>query len=542
MASLKTLTINGTTYDVVPVVPADSITLLAKSWEGSGHKYSQVVEVPGVTPHTKVDLQPTSEQLEEFHYKILAFVTENNNGVITVSSIGDKPTNDYTIQITKTEIEGTGPIRGNTVGTTMPKPDWNQEDPRQADYILNKPYVSAPIVCEASGEIISVADSANAPLQGLTLYGKTVQNGTPTPSAPVPLESVGESIGVKVCGKNLIGDNRGLIERTDKGITYTPVFHTDGTLAYINVNGTATAKSYYYCTTDQGYHITMPKGATATVSGGTDKVQICFQDGVEYKQQLCDPVTSSNVKSTQALKYDRYGSFLLVQSGVTVNNEKICPQIEIGSTATAYEPYKPLQTMTATAEGGLHGIGEVKDEIDFARGVLIRRVQEVVLDGTENWQAQDKEFAINVSGSYPYSVASGSTVNCICSHYPSRTRNQLYNNQNVENYVGSAIANWFLRFVDNVNCNGDTEAFKALLAQQYANGTPVTVQYILVEEKTEQLSADELSAFAELHSNKPNTTAFNDSGAEMKLEYVADTKAYIDNKFNELALAILNNA
>ncbi len=33
-------------------------------------------------------------------------------------------------------------IRGNTVGTTMPRPDWNQTDPTKANYILNKPDLS----------------------------------------------------------------------------------------------------------------------------------------------------------------------------------------------------------------------------------------------------------------------------------------------------------------------------------------------------------------------------------------------------------------
>lgn len=32
-------------------------------------------------------------------------------------------------------------IRGNTVGTPMPRPDWNQTNPRAADYILNKPTI-----------------------------------------------------------------------------------------------------------------------------------------------------------------------------------------------------------------------------------------------------------------------------------------------------------------------------------------------------------------------------------------------------------------
>ena len=43
----------------------------------------------------------------------------------------------------------------------------------------------------------------------------------------------------------------------------------------------------------------------------------------------------------------------------------------------------------------------------------------------------------------------------------------------------------------------------------------------------------------ELHTYKPNTTITNDSGAKMSVEYVADTKAYIDNKFTELQSAIL---
>lgn len=30
-------------------------------------------------------------------------------------------------------------IKGNTVGTTSPRPNWNQTDPRKADYIENKP-------------------------------------------------------------------------------------------------------------------------------------------------------------------------------------------------------------------------------------------------------------------------------------------------------------------------------------------------------------------------------------------------------------------
>ena len=36
-------------------------------------------------------------------------------------------------------------IRGNTVGTTMPRANWDQEDPKKADYIKGKEAVDAAI-------------------------------------------------------------------------------------------------------------------------------------------------------------------------------------------------------------------------------------------------------------------------------------------------------------------------------------------------------------------------------------------------------------
>ena len=122
MGILKTLTINGTTYNVTNVVPASNVTLLASAWEGDGDDYSQVVIIPDVTTHTKVDFQLTKEQVVEFRSKDLAFFAENDGGTITVYAVGDKPKGDHTLQITKTEVNGTGKIRGDMVGTTI-KPE-----------------------------------------------------------------------------------------------------------------------------------------------------------------------------------------------------------------------------------------------------------------------------------------------------------------------------------------------------------------------------------------------------------------------------------
>ena len=77
-----------------------SVTLFANRWVGNASPYSQVVAVAGATAYSQVDLTPSIEQLSVFYQKDLAFVTENDGGVITVYALGDKPMNDYTIQVT----------------------------------------------------------------------------------------------------------------------------------------------------------------------------------------------------------------------------------------------------------------------------------------------------------------------------------------------------------------------------------------------------------------------------------------------------------
>lgn len=89
---------------VMPAAKISSATLLESAWEGSDPLHHQVVSIPGVTPYSKVDLLPSVEQLSIFHDKDLAFVTENEDGVVTVYALGDRPTRDYTMQVSITEV------------------------------------------------------------------------------------------------------------------------------------------------------------------------------------------------------------------------------------------------------------------------------------------------------------------------------------------------------------------------------------------------------------------------------------------------------
>ena len=87
-----------------PAAKISEVVLLASAWEGNNGHYSQVVAIDGVTEFSQVDLKPSDEQLALFRTKELALTAENEDGVVTVYAVGDKPANDYTMQVSITEV------------------------------------------------------------------------------------------------------------------------------------------------------------------------------------------------------------------------------------------------------------------------------------------------------------------------------------------------------------------------------------------------------------------------------------------------------
>lgn len=84
-----------------------TITLSAINWMGSVSPYSQTITIDGITSNSKIDLFPTASQIAQLQDDETTLVSENNNGTVIIYAIGGKPTIDYEIQITITNIERT---------------------------------------------------------------------------------------------------------------------------------------------------------------------------------------------------------------------------------------------------------------------------------------------------------------------------------------------------------------------------------------------------------------------------------------------------
>ena len=74
-----------------------------------------------------------------------------------------------------------------------------------------------------TGNPISVDDAFPAPLCGLTVYGKSTQDGTPTPDAPVPIVSTGDGGSITVTLSDGNGKTQTLTLPTPNGLPGIPV-------------------------------------------------------------------------------------------------------------------------------------------------------------------------------------------------------------------------------------------------------------------------------------------------------------------------------
>lgn len=411
--------------------------------------------------------------------------------------------------------------------------------------IVNDGTDAHPIVNSTRGEVITLNDSADRLLRGLKVFGKTEQNGIPTPEAPVPLESVGD-VAVTVAGKNLIPfpyyDG---MSKTINGVTFT--VNSDGS---VHAVGEATGDAYFYfCATSNPTPV--PSGYLTVSSGiGVDancRIQIDVYENGEYKSTIQTGASNSVTR-----KFDGNVTLGTVRIAIwegTTADHVFYPQLEVGSTETEWEPYKG-SILSITTPNGLPGIpvesggnytdstGKqwICDEVDFAGGKYIQRIGKLnvyeasVRDWGTGSTGHDFFIQMEKYDSNPYVMR---YIPALCNSLP------YHEDSPIDSFRIATTANsgWqgYARIAFRVPSDINTVA----LFKEYV-GENCEILYQLKDENPIPLTAEQLAAFAALHSNYPNTTVFNDKNAGMEVKYVADTKLYIDQKFAELSTALLN--
>ena len=343
-----------------------------------------------------------------------------------------------------------------------------------------------------TGNPLSVDDAFAAPLCGLAVYGRSTQDGTPTPDAPVPIVSAGDggSVAVKVTGKNRMPPNLKIHDVVEcfvkKNTPITLVFKGDlvsqgGTILFFDENNN---ENWFGIDAGKAeHHITYPVDVTKF-------------------QYLLSNMASENVCLTW------------------------------NASSPDYEPYRE-QLLTLPTPTGLPGIpvtsggsytdstGQqwVCDEVDLERGAKVQRVKSRRILSSE---VNDAILGVNSCYIIEQNIArpanNGQIGHLMCTHLERASWSSAVDKgaQGIcvisnQPYIGITIqgfksANEYKDFIDK---------------------NEVGIAYQLATPIEKPLTPDEIAAYKALTAYGPDTVVQAGDGAGIKLEYQRDVNIAI---------------
>lgn len=361
------------------------------------------------------------------------------------------------------------------------------------------------LVGSETGNPTSCDDAFAAPLCGLTVYGKSTQDGTPTPDAPVPIVSAGDSgsVAVRLTGANMLEGTKPGVKSTVYGITYT--IDENGVL----ITGTATNDFTILLHDDNKYRLT--HGIYyLTTKGLSPSAMLNFYFINKFNSDI------QNQKVTLSRDVE-FSLRLQITKGATLNTT-----VQVSLTRnkiTTYSPYRE-QLLTLPTPNGLPGIpvtsggnytdqnGQqwVCDEVDLERGVKVQRVYKVDVDGENSKFEQNGNYAnLSTRGIPIASYVGGQRIYAISTF---TSLPWYYNTKNGQ----------FLYLIAADISGQINESCKKQLGKvYYALATPIETP----------LTPAEIAAYKALISYAPDTVVQASDGAGVELEYQRDVNIAI---------------
>lgn len=490
----------------------------------------------------KAEGQKQTTAVQEAGTQAVSEVTEaKTTAVQAVTTEGDKQTKR---------------VEDAAAGIIADREQINQNKTDIAGLVEGMTDLAPAIHSTASGSVITVNDAAEGrPFRGLRVFGKSTQDGTPTPEAPIPIVSAGEdgSIEVKVTGKNLLTGRlyyidysmgAGFIKNENEvSLPYAPKSETSG-IGY--VIPCAPEKHYAFSVTNPNENAVVAISEYKTLEDAKNK---------ENAIGFVVPSSASPYKSV----YTSKGNGVLVcwiagkwtDGKTTIHEctESELLQLEIGSEATTYEPPRIPQSLTLATPNGLPGIPVTKDgnytdadgqqwvcdEIDLGRGKYVQRIETRILDGTEAWKHRITNSGNNNNLQLLINDRLSSTIHrSFCNYLP--YKNFIWDD-NIVNLP--KIYSYDLEITASFPPESEFKSVEIWNSWLKEKGD-FKFQYVLATPIERDLTPEEITAYKALHTNYPTTVISNDAGAHMEVAYVADTKNYIHNLEERLNAKLVN--
>ena len=401
----------------------------------------------------------------------------------------------------------------------------------------------SPAIVTASdtGKALAINDSSESVLKGLTAYGESTQDGTPTPDSPVGIVSV-ENPTITIAGKNLFDTvNSALVRKGNANISerdsnsLTVVGTTTGTntfygleLPYIPEGTQVTLSATAEITgSNKGRVVFLWSSTTASFQETANTIN--FNPGVSSKK-ISFSVSAKPEGATTLALYLYANTNATITELPTVKYSNI--QVEIGSVQTDFEPYTEPQTITIpyTFRGLKNSSGDwvARDELRVRGGKveIVRNVDYLDCTSDLNWvkSSVTKSDLYSYENSELFGTSTNSTAFPKCTHFIAQWDTVVGHfyiaggkaHFSYTEYGTTTLEDW-KSFLDTANMYIIWASYKS------------TIEDITTTEAGQALLA--------LKTNYPSTSVISD--IDLDITYKADTKNYIDNKIAALTALTL---
>lgn len=282
-------------------------------------------------------------------------------------------------------------------------------------------------------------------------------------------------------GKNMLSYPYNYTTRTENGLTFTD--NGDGS---IKINGTPTIQTGFMFRNQ--IIDAIDKTKAYVLSGGKDgnvALRIDFYNGTTWKNLVNTGNDGKAIIDFTKMNFDytRVSVSLIVKANTVCDNITIKPQLELGKTATEYEPYRVPVTANIYLDEPLRKIGDYADYIDFKGQRVVRKVKEITFDGTENWVVYQKSsnmIYLSIMNNNLSRTFDGYSTHFRFDDKPTTNPSFVIVNRST---LGNVVVRLYQKSDNIVYSTADE--FKTFLAEQYNSGNPVKLlchYYNTVEE------------------------------------------------------------
>lgn len=363
------------------------------------------------------------------------------------------------------------------------------------------------------GEVINIQDSSNLPIKDFQLKGNAVQDGTPTPDNPVDIKVVTGDVEVNVVGKNLASISSG--------------------------NNIVIANNLLAGTYTFSIDINFACGLSLKANNSSGETIISNSYSASGRKSL-----TFTIQETTSIFLNGFSSTTGKSFAECANNY----QIEVGSTATNYEPYTETTVTLPLGNIELAKIGNYTDRIFKSEGKWYKEkyIDKVTVNGSESWALRGD--IPNLTNTACFRMTTAAVFeNGLVNSIPMTNRFiGLANNNDTEHVreLSSSPSYRFMVFIDKTRLTTvDTDTFKTWLGNNN-----IEVYFVLATPTTTEITDTTLiNALEELlatstYKNVTNIYTYTDNATPtLQIVYRKDLETLFNNLAGTTSVASINS-